>query len=113
MDALTIADLQDSGAFVGKETEQATIKWAGKEMAVYVAKLSFGVVNRLWAIEDTAERNSQMIIRGIRADVKGKPLLTKAQADDLAPGLAAEFLRVIGEVNAMDAGEDEEDSPES
>lgn len=113
---MDLKKLRESGGFVPSTPVAREISWThvgpnGDEVTdtftVHVKKLSFGLIERLYAVDDKDPERSRMagfISESVTLGDKGKERISYEDAFQLDPGLAQVLMDAIGAVNKTGAG---------
>lgn len=99
---MDLKTLKASGGILSAEPVKKQVTWKGDTFDVHVVRQSFGAIESVIKDLDGGSQTASFISAFIRLGENADEKLTYDDATNLAPELAAEFTRVLKEVNDED-----------
>ena len=97
---MKLSELKAMGGFVPSAPVAREVTWRGNTFTVYIKRLSFGGIERLFLAEnDDRSRSARYIAEAVCLEEGGKQPMAYADAYALEPTLARVLLDAVNAVN--------------
>lgn len=95
---MNLAEIRNAGGFIQGQPERVPVKWREYEFDVFVKRLSFGDVERLFNGEDDRSRSAAMIAACVLMGENKEPI-SYNDAYQLEVTLATKLIEAVNQVN--------------